>query len=70
MSVENDTKREIKNEKEEEKMPIKDKEEDDNEVILNSLILLYGYEKELNKLFSSSVIDEFDFKEYYIINKK
>ena len=37
--------------------------------ILSSLILLYANEKELNRLFSLKITDEYDIKKYYLINK-
>ena len=38
--------------------------------LLSSLILLYANEKELNRLFSLKIEDEYDFKKYYLVNKK
>ena len=37
--------------------------------ILRCLILLYGSEKEINKLINSNIDDEYDFKKYYLVNK-
>jgi hypothetical protein len=38
--------------------------------ILTSAVLLYANEQELNKLFSSNIIDEYELKKYYLVNKK
>ena len=38
--------------------------------ILTILILLYANEKELKKLFKIKITDEYDFKKYYLVNKK
>ena len=38
--------------------------------ILKCLILLYANEKEINKLFNSKIEDEYDFKKYYLVNRK
>ena len=37
--------------------------------ILTGLILLYANEKELNKILPLNIADEYDFKNYYIVNK-
>ena len=37
--------------------------------ILRCLILLYGSEKEINKLLNSNIDDEYDLKKYYLVNK-
>ena len=38
--------------------------------IISCLILLYTNEKELKKKFDSNIIDEYDLKKYYLVNKK
>ena len=37
--------------------------------ILTSAVLLYANEKELDKLFASKIIDEYELKKYYLVNK-
>ena len=44
-------------------------EDDKKENILKNLILIYGYEKNYEKLFESRIKDEYDINEYYLINK-
>ena len=43
--------------------------ENEEENIMKSLILLYANEKEIQKLLNSYIVDEYDLKEYYLINK-
>ena len=38
--------------------------------IINSAVLLYANEQELYKLFSSNIINEYELKKYYLVNKK
>ena len=67
----NDKKEEIKkNEiKTEEKKENDEINENEEENIMKSLILLYANEKEIQKLLNSYIVDEYDLKEYYLINK-
>ena len=44
-------------------------EDDIKENVLKKLILIYGYEKNYDKLFESSIKDEYDINGYYLINK-
>ena len=44
-------------------------EEDEEKTAIKALILLYGFQKYFIKLMKSPIIDEFDFNEYYLINK-
>ena len=48
-----------------EKISVDEKREN----ILKNLILIYAYEKNYDKLFISSIEDEYDINEYYLINK-
>ena len=60
----------IESQKKENKL-IQDKYNDDIRIdILESLILLYANEKELDKFFNSNIEDECDLKKYYLVNKK
>ena len=43
--------------------------EDEETTRIKALILLYGFQKYFIKLMKSSIIDEYDFKEYYLINR-
>ena len=43
--------------------------ERNNEDIIKNLILLYGFEKEFNKLLEAHIKEEYDINEYYLINK-
>ena len=43
--------------------------DDKKENILKNLILIYGYEKNYDKIFESRIKDEYDMNEYYLINK-
>ena len=38
--------------------------------ILKNLILIYAFEKNINDLINSSIKDEYDWNDYYLINKK
>ena len=66
--INNEIKCEIVNEKEKEKNEIKD-EEGNKMDIIKSLILLYANEKEIEILLNISILDEYEFKDYYLINK-
>ena len=44
-------------------------EEDEETITIKALILLYGFQKNFIKLMKSPIIDEYDFKEYYLINR-
>ena len=44
-------------------------EEDEKTATIKSLILLYGFQKNFIKLMNSPIVDEFDFKKYYLINR-
>ena len=49
-----------------------DKKEGDEEIkqkIIKSLILLYANDIQFQKLLNSPIVDEYDFKEYYLINQ-
>ena len=71
-SEEND-KNEIKNGENSKINNNKDNNEENNDNnennILKSLILLYANEKHIQKLLNSSIVDEYEFKDYYLINK-
>ena len=56
------------NQKNNNKSNKEDKNQEKN--ILKSLILLFANEKLFQKLLNSSIVDEYDFKEYYLINKE
>ena len=43
--------------------------EKEKENILKNLILIYAYEKNYSKLFETSIEDEYDINEFYLINK-
>ena len=66
--VEEDEKEENKDEETNNKIS---KIEDKNleKIILKSLILLYANEKHFQKLLNSPIVDEYEFKDYYLINK-
>ena len=55
--------------KKEEKKENNEIDENEEENIMKSLILLYANEKEIQKLLNSYIVDEYDLKEYYLINK-
>ena len=59
---------EEENKKNNNKINKDDKNQENN--ILKSLILLYANEKHFQQLLNSSIIDEYDFKDYYLINKE
>ena len=47
----------------------KNKDDDNSEENkLKSLILLYAYEKHIQKLLDSPIVDEYEFKDYYLID--
>ena len=63
---EENKKNEIKTEEKKENDEINENEEEN---IMKSLILLYANEKEIQKLLNSYIVDQYDLKEYYLINK-
>ena len=46
-----------------------DNDEDEKITTIKSLILLYGFQKNFIKLMNSPIVDEFDLKKYYLINR-
>ena len=42
---------------------------DKNELIIKKLTLLYAFEKEFQKTITKSIEDEYDMKDYYLVNK-
>ena len=63
-------KNEIKEEETEDNNKSNKEDKNQEKNILKSLILLFANEKLFQKLLNSSIVDEYDFKEYYLINKE